>query len=426
MKPWMARAARRLSVSAMLVILGALLSIPLVVPLANASMGSSGSSLGTSLGTSLGNSSEIRVRLNRVQPSFTLAGMALRYPGASVGLSRGLDMEFKAIKVTWEKKRVGGASFYQWTLKDRDSGKLLSQFQSKKFEVAGLSMRVNLKSVPDRLSFVPMKTGADLIAQMDLEEYLRGVIPSEMPANWPMEALKAQAVAARTYALYRKSLREDSHFDVEADVMDQVFTNPLGLVTDKKASNAERAVRETRGIVLLDRHGQPLPSYFHADCGGRTEEARELWGGGERQGTAVDGSCPLNPAARWRAVVSAADLSTKLKAYAPVETRLASLEALDKTSSGRLAHLKLKWSDGSDSIITGHDFRMAIGHDRIRSTSFEFSKKAEAFEFAGVGFGHGVGMCQWGAKSLALNGAFYSEILQHYYPKAVIKEPMPL
>lgn len=373
-----------------------------------------------SIPSSPARASDIRVRMDRVRPSFTLAGLALRYPGSPMNL----DMGYKAIKVTWIKKHSGGISLYQWTLKDRDSGKLLSEFQSKKLDVVGLNLRVNLKSVPDRLTFVPMKNGADLIAKMDIEEYLKGVIPSEMPANWPMEALKAQAVAARTYALNRKNLRENSHFDVEADVMDQVFINPLGLVADKKVSNAEKAVRETRGIVLLDRHGEPLASYFHADCGGRTEEAREIWGGGEKQGTAVDGSCPLNPAARWRASITAADVSAKLSAFAPKQaTRLVSLETIDKTSSGRLGHLKLRWSDGSDSVLTGHEFRMAIGHDRIKSTSFEFVKKADSFEFSGVGFGHGVGMCQWGAKSLAANGAFYSEILQHYYPKAVIKEP---
>lgn len=401
MKPWMARRNRfAICLSAVAVVF-----ISSLFPTKSSALSSAPSRAGE----------VIRVRLDRVRTQFTVTGLSLRYPGSPMAS----DLGFKAIKVSLIK----GRGLHKWLLEDRDSGKILSEFQARKLEIAGVGLRVNLKSVPDRLSFVPIKNGADLIATMDLEEYLRGVIPSEMPSNWPLEALKAQAVAARTYALYRKSLRDQFHFDVESDVMDQVFTNPLGLAVDKKISNAERAVRETRGVLLLNRQGLPLASFFHADCGGRTEEAREIWGGGEKQGTAVDGFCPLNPAARWKVSLSSSEIAGKLKAFAPPESRLASLDVVDRTGSGRLAHLKLKWSDGQSSIVSGHEFRMAIGHDRIKSTSFEFVRKGEAFEFVGQGFGHGVGMCQWGAKSMASSGAFYSEILQHYYPKAMIKEP---
>ncbi len=361
--------------------------------------------------------SDIRVRVDRVSRAFTLTGMGLRYPGSPVSVNLG----FRALRVSWTK--APRASYYQWIIEDRDSGELLARFHSRKLEIAGMSMRVNLRSVPDRLTFFPVRAGADLVATMDIESYLKGVLPSEMPAKWPLESLKAQAVAARSYALYKKSLRGKNHYDVESDVMDQVFVNPLGVSrADSKTANIERALRETRGVVLVDRLNQPLPSYFHADCGGRTEEAQNVWGGGEKTGTAIDESCPLNPAAKWRVSLATREIANRLRPGA----RLAAMEILERSESGRVARLKFRWADDEETVLTGHEFRMSLGHERIKSTNFDFVKQGSQFEISGQGFGHGAGLCQWGAKKMAMKGSDYLEILQHYYPKASLKEPARL
>ena len=352
----------------------------------------------------------IRVRLQRLSTPISLSGMGVRYPSAPMNTGLG----FRALKIQWRKD----GPQITWTIKDRDTNLTVAIVRARTLELSGLSLRLNLKSVPDRLSLVPAGRSVDLVAKMNLEDYLRGVVPSEMPNGWPIEALKAQAVAARTYALHRKSQRADASYDVEADVTDQVFLNPLGLPTAKASSNAEIAVRETRGVVLLDETGRALPTYFHADCGGRTEEARDVWGQGEEQGTAVDSGCPVNPNARWSARFSARELGTKFN-----KLRLARLDLVDRTASGRIGHLRLRWSDGDENLVSGNEFRMAIGHDRLRSTLFEVVRVGDHFEFRGQGFGHGAGLCQWGAKNLAAGGAFYTEILLHYYPKAVIREP---
>ena len=362
-------------------------------------------------------SETMRVRLQRLTSPVSVSGLGLRFPGSSMNTDPG----FRAVVVTWQKEREQ----FVWTIRDRDTNTVVSQLRSRGLELAGLSLRMNLKRVPDHLAFVPVATSraaVDLVAKMELEDYLHGVVPAEMPNGWPIEALKAQAVAARTYALHRKAQRADAAYDVESDVTDQMFRqvdlNPLGLEAKKSVSNAEVAIRETRGVVLLDSSGQLLPTYFHADCGGRTEEAHDVWGRGAKHGTAIDKGCPLHPAARWTARFSARQLAATFN-----KTKLVELSLLDRTGSGRVGHLKLQWSDGTSTVVSGNDFRLAVGHERLRSTRFEVDRHGTDWEFRGQGFGHGAGLCQWGAKGLAAGGAFFTEILLHYYPSAVIQEP---
>lgn len=368
--------------------------------------------------------STIRVRVDRIRGAFTLTGIGLRFPGAAMSLG------FRALRVRSSSVPQG---FTHWEVRDRESGEIVSSFNARKFEINGMSLRVNLKPVPDRLSFLPSRTGSDLVASMDIEEYLQGVLPAEMPKSWPLEALKAQAVAARSFALYKMSLRRDADYDVESDVMDQVFQNPLHSAGTLQ-TNAAEAVRETRGIVLLDRAGQYLAAYFHADCGGHTEEAPEVWAGAAKSGTVKDDACPLNPIASWRVELQASEIAEKIRGIAMAphpDARIAKLEVADRNRSGRVSHLKLSWSDGSSALISAPEFRMAMGHEKIKSTNFEMNLdrkegNVESVVFKGRGFGHGVGLCQWGSKHLALQGAFYSEILQHYYPRAILKETKKL
>lgn len=361
---------------------------------------------------------EVRVRLSKVKTSFSLSGMNLRFPGANERAAE----SFRAIRVSW-KPSLQKNKGYLFKVEDRDTRELLAQFHAQAFEVAGQNLRMSLKPVPERLSVVP--TGlveADLIGRMDLETYLKGVLPAEMPSSWPLEALKAQAVAARTFALYRIRQREkvQAPYHLESTVMDQVFF--INEETGDSLKNAERAIHETRGFVLRDERGGPFAAYFHADCGGRTEEARAVWGNGEKLGTAIDGACPLSPQARWLAVLSAEEIARRLREPGN-SASLLELAALTETGSGRVENLALKWGNGSQTQVSGHRFRMALGFDRIKSTNFKLQKLAGGrYEFIGRGHGHGVGLCQWGSRHLALEGRSFKEILQHYYPAARLSD----
>ncbi|MEK7357494.1 MAG: SpoIID/LytB domain-containing protein [Bdellovibrionota bacterium] len=356
--------------------------------------------------------SEIRVRLQSLSKGpIAVSGIALRYPGSAPGA-----MGFQSLKISWKNSAKGRAA---WTVEDRDTNRVLGRFEARTLELVGMSLRVGLHSMPDRLSFAPRPTGAvDVIARLELESYVRGVLPSEMPASWPLEALKAQAVAARTFALFRKRARTkiDATYDVESDVMDQVYRNPLGEegMSSKKSEMVDRAIRETKGVVLLNAGTHPFATYFHADCGGHTEEPNAVWGPTESAGTTADESCPTNPMASWTLRLAGDDIAKKFK----IRAKLVAMKILERTSSGRIAKLQMKWSDGVVTTPSGHEFRMTMGHDKVRSAKFEISKDEYGFELAGLGFGHGVGMCQWGARHLAKEGKFHREILAHYFPKA--------
>ena len=373
---------------------------------------------------------DVRVRLQRVQSKVSISGMGLRYTGASLPSRNQSGFVYQAINVSWTKTTGG---FRNWTVIDRDSGATIAKVRARTFEIAGIGLRLNLQSVPDRLTLQPVSgNSADLIATMNIEDYVRGVLPAEMPANWPLEALKAQAIAARTFALYRRASRLNASYDLEADVMDQVFLMPLTSKTEKsdlKRLNVERAVKETRGMLLQDRKAHLFAAYFHADCGGQTEDAKTVWGDAPSTGTAIDGACPISPHAKWNMALSSREITKKINGviYGKSALTIASLEPVNRSASGRVQNLKFTWSDGTVSILSAHQFRMALGHEQLKSTNFEVSQLENGlFQFSGRGFGHGVGLCQWGSKHLAQNGVGFKEILRHYYPKAQLRSPVLL
>jgi stage II sporulation protein D len=324
-----------------------------------------------------------------------------------------------------------------WTLEDRDTGQVIASVRAEELEVEGFNLRLNLKPAPGRLRFVPTQVGSvDVIASLDLEEYVRGVLPSEMPATWPLETLKAQAIAARTYALFRKQIREreQGKYDVESTVMDQVFFAPDLNDESEARAQVDRALEETRGVVLLDHAARPFATYFHADCGGHTEEPSQVWGTSERLGTARDEGCPSSPLAHWSLKLSSQEIAERLQPRKGLA--LADIQIASRTPFGRVDSVKLRWNNGSSQILSSHLFRMAIGFDRLRSTRFTIVREsgreagleglAGRLIFKGLGHGHGVGLCQWGARHLALKGKSYREILAHYYPRATLSDARSL
>lgn len=356
-------------------------------------------------------SHEIKVRLDTVGRSFSLSGIGLRFPVSSLRLAPG----YQALRVTSESI---GNGLYEWSIQDRDAGSVLHKFKARVFEIEGMSLRVNLKTVPEHLIFIPRAKHLDVVANLDLEEYVRGVLPAEMPKDWPFEALKAQAVASRTYALYRKRAREaaGASYHVESTVMDQVYKSPL---QHAELEHVQKAVRETEGMVLMTLGETPVPlaAYFHADCGGHTEDARVVWG---ERGVGTT-SCPYSARPPWRAELSPSDLEPILKTLLKRSnsSTLVHLESVGRTASGRVEGVRLAWSDGEESIISAHAFRMSVGHDRIRSTNFRFEMGDRGrVQISGHGAGHGVGLCQWGSRHLAQSGKDFREILKFYYPQS--------
>ncbi len=247
---------------------------------------------------------------------------------------------------------------------------------------------------------------------VDLEGYLRGVIPAEMYRTWPHAALQAQAIAARSYARIRCAARKALDFDLYATVSDQKYD---GL--DAESARTDEAVSSTAGLVLLYR-GQPFIPYYHSTCSGFTADARLVFAnpslppplhGGRRCGY-----CDNAPRANWSLRVTLRQAAEKLgmpNLYG------VSLDAVGL--DGRVGQVILHRNDGAKQSVPGTFFRQRLG---LFSTRFIVRADGPDFVFEGHGYGHGAGMCQYGAKGMAEAGKNYKDILYLYYPGAALSK----
>lgn len=232
-----------------------------------------------------------------------------------------------------------------------------------------------------------------------LEDYLVGVIGSEMPKSFPTEALKAQAIAARTYALNKKLEQYGQPYHLGSSVISQVYK---GL--DVEDPRTRDAVEATRGLVMTWQL-QPIEAYFHSSCGGRTESGGEALGRDLPYLQAVDCPCGRLPTSHWTLNLKQADL----KSFGAVKA--GAIKVQGRSATGRARRVEV----GARSL-DAVTFRERIGYMKLKSLHFEIEKSGDGWKVEGNGFGHGAGLCQWGARVYAEKGWDYRKILQHYYP----------
>ncbi len=250
-----------------------------------------------------------------------------------------------------------------------------------------------------------------VVNQVDLEEYVKGVVPSEVSSAWHPEMLKVQAVAARTYALYNKMLSAARDYDVVATIQDQVYRGRTGV--DRRV---EDAVESTRGIVVTHQQA-PIYAAFSSTAAGPTEDAVNVWA--NKDLPYLKGvECPFDlesPYYQWKASVKIEQLEHNLRHQGFSVGTIATITPIAYSRAGRVARLRILHS-GGETILRGEDLRKAAGYTVIPSTQFEVESIGADVVFAGYGAGHAVGLCQWGAKELAELGYSYNSILQYYYP----------
>ena len=244
------------------------------------------------------------------------------------------------------------------------------------------------------------------VEDLRLEDYVAGVVGSEMPGSFPLEALKAQAVAARSYALTRKIDAQASGkpWDIGGGVLSQVYRG-----RESPASRA--AVDATAGEVLVSGV-EPVEAYFHAVCCGRTESGLSALGKDLPYLSPVDcGDCEGAPGARWRRTFTAAELGRAAGLGGPADA----VRVSSRTGTGRAERIEVLRGERVSGMAAA-DLRQRLGYARLPSLAFEVTKAGSGFAFEGTGQGHGAGMCQWGAAVMARAGKTYREILAHYYP----------
>jgi stage II sporulation protein D len=257
--------------------------------------------------------------------------------------------------------------------------------------------------------------GERVINIVNVEDYLKGVVPCEM-GNTHFEALKAQAVAARSYAISKLNQYED--YDLLPSEGDQVYG---GIGSEN--SLATKAVAETYGLVLIHK-GKVIDARYSSTCGGRTANSADTWGVSYPYLKSVrDKFCVISPYYSWEKVVNKNALFENIRKYLSnifdedVKS-IVSIRILEKDKSGKVKTMEVKTKNGTYKV-SGDNIRKMLD---VKSRSFKLKISENNVVIEGRGFGHGVGMCQWGAIGMAMEGWDFQKILKHFYKGVHLKK----
>jgi stage II sporulation protein D len=276
-------------------------------------------------------------------------------------------------------------------------------------------LRVDKRDYPGAIEIVPSGENLVVINELPLEDYLAGAVKAEAGDKMPMQMLKAQAIVARTYAAYHQRLNEHKPYHVMASTAHQQY---MGSVPDD--SPVWKAVRETEGRVML-LGGALFPAFYHTDSGGHTEDPRVVFGTANMpplRPVRVDFTSD-SPHHEWKLDVPLSVLGAQLVKHGISVGKVIALEVLERSSSLRVSVIAVKGLKGT-ATLRGNDLRRLVGYDTLKSTLFAVAVDGSIARFAGRGYGHGVGLDQWRAKTMADLGYDASQILEYYYPGAVL------
>lgn len=347
----------------------------------------------------------------------------------------------KGIEVYDEKGKYLFKSWQQFILSYDEPG-ATSLIYDAKFRNGSTWSKGKPRIYRGVIEILPKSTGLTVVNRVNIEEYLYGVVPSEIPASWPKAVLESQAIAARTYALANLGRYRIQGFDLLATPTSQVYNG-----VTQEAESVIEAVNATRGMILTF-DGKPAGAFYYDNSGGYTESGAFVWGTDRPYLQAIpekplaSRDQPLTPdelaawltdqpecvsfreghyvrsAYRWTLWIPREQIESRIRSKARIG-RVKTIIPMERGISGRVKRVMVKGTAGS-YIVNGESIPYRLGG--LRSTLFVVQPKMgkdglpESFIFNGGGWGHGVGMSQSGAAGMALDGATAAEILAYYYP----------
>jgi len=328
---------------------------------------------------------------------------------------------FFKIKDLENNKIIYGAKFMNTTVTTYKNGIILAGIRSNSDNLLiesddPESVVINGRLFRGNIQFIKKGENKLLVVNhIELQDYVKGILYHEVSHYWPVEALKAQAIISRTYALYQMGENKRNDFDVTSDIYSQVYG---GQASERYRTN--KAVDETEGKALFYK-GKIIPAYFHATCGGHTEDASRLWNIDLAPLAGV--ACPYcvaSPHFNWHYDLTLKEVEKKLSAGGFKVKNIGNIGIEARDKSGRITNLIIISKEG-EVKVPAKDFRGLIGPNIIKSANFSVTISGKDAVFEGIGWGHGVGLCQWGAYFMAKEGFNVEQILKYYYPGANVK-----
>lgn len=258
-----------------------------------------------------------------------------------------------------------------------------------------------------------------IVNELDVEEYVRGILKHEISPSWPAEALKTQAIISRTYALKNMHRHNKKGYNLCNTSHCQVYGG-----AHSEDPVIDKAVKKTKGIVLTYKE-KLAQTVFFSTCGGYTENAVHVWKIKKAPAYLNGIRCPhcrKAPRFRWQQFISQKHLIGVLKKSTGMSRPIRSIKVVSRFPSGRAKMIAVRYKRSRKKFtFRGNQFRMVVGPNLVRSTLIRSIKKAQSgFLFSGRGWGHGVGLCQWGMKAMAAKGTNFKRILKFYYPGTIV------
>ena len=272
-------------------------------------------------------------------------------------------------------------------------------------------IKIDKSKYRGKLILVPeIKDRFTVLEEIGIEEYLPGVIEGEMPTLWQDDAIQAQVIAARTYAIYQKKIKNNALYHI--DKLDLAYNGSYNYQPKTK-----KIVDKSRGTVMV-YNWELFPGYFHSTCGGHTEDINIVFNLRSIPPlSGVDcGYCNKSKYYNWRTNLKKDEIERKL-GNAKFNVKKISKIVTEKTGQGGHSSIIKIVHSGGTKRVNANVFRLIVGPNNLRSTAFKVKNNGSSLIFDGSGWGHGVGLCQYGTQGMANSGFKWYDILKHYYPE---------